>query len=117
VAIAVLVSPLGLLLPAALLAAIAAQHVSSRFETPAARWRSVAAAVAFDSALLLAYFTGRVAGLSWLLRKRPGAVPQPGIAQPGAAQPGAAQPGAAQPGAAQHGVTPSGSANLGSARS
>lgn len=89
VAIAVLVSPFGLVLPAALLAAIAAQHVSSRFETPAARWRSVAAAVAFDSALLLAYFTGRVAGLTWLLRRRPGAVPQPGVPQPGVPQPGA----------------------------
>jgi GT2 family glycosyltransferase len=96
-AIAVLVTPFGLALPALLLAAIAAQHVSSRFETPPARWRSVTAAVAFDSALLLAYFTGRVAGLSWLFRKRPGTVPKPGVAQPG--------------------VTRSGSASLGSPRS
>ena len=85
VAIAVLVSPLGLVLPALLLAAIAAQHVSSRFETPAARWRSVTAAVAFDSALLLAYFTGRVAGLTWLFRKRPGTVPRPGVTRSGSA--------------------------------
>lgn len=82
VAIAVLASPLGLALPVLLLAAIAARHVSSRFETPAARWRSVTAAVVIDSALLLAYFTGRVAGLTWLLGKRPGAVPQPGARGP-----------------------------------
>ena len=85
VAIAVLVTPFGLALPVLLLAAIAAQHVSSRFETPAARWRSVAAAVGFDSALLLAYFTGRVAGLTWLVRKRPGAVPRPGVTRSGSA--------------------------------
>jgi GT2 family glycosyltransferase len=85
VAIAVLVTPFGLVLPALLLGAIAAQHVSSRFETPGRRWRSVAAAVGFDSALLLAYFTGRVAGLTWLVRKRPGAVPQPGVTRSGSA--------------------------------
>jgi hypothetical protein len=73
VAVAVLVSPLGLALPVALLAVISAQHVRSRFATPLARWRSVAAAIAIDSAFLLAYFTGRVAGLTWLFRRRPGA--------------------------------------------
>lgn len=72
VAVAVLVSPLGIGLPVLLLAAIAAQHVRSRFETPLARWRSVTAAVAIDGALLLAYFTGRVAGLAWLFGRRPG---------------------------------------------
>ena len=102
VAIAVLVSPFALALPVLLLAVIAARHVSSRFETPAARWRSATAAVAFDSALLLAYFTGRLAGLSWLFRKRPGAVRPPGVTQPGVTQPG---------------VTRSGSASLGSPRS
>jgi hypothetical protein len=71
-AIAVLVTPFGIALPVLLLAAIAAQHVRSRFETPLERWRSVAAAVAIDGALLLAYFTGRVAGLSWLFGQRPG---------------------------------------------
>jgi GT2 family glycosyltransferase len=84
-AIGVLVSPFGLVLPVVLLAAIAAQHVSSRFETPAARWRLVTAAVAFDSLLLLAYFTGRVVGLTWLFRKRLGAVPQPGVTRSGSA--------------------------------
>jgi hypothetical protein len=73
VAVAVLASPLGLALPVALLAVISAQHVRSRFATPLARWRSVAAAIAIDSAFLLAYFTGRVAGLTWLFRRRPGA--------------------------------------------
>jgi hypothetical protein len=72
VAIAVLVSPFGIALPVVLLAAIAGQHVRSRFETPRGRWRSVAAAVAIDGALLLAYFTGRVAGLAWLFGQRPG---------------------------------------------
>ena len=72
VAIAVLVSPFGIALPVLLLAAIAGQHVRSRFETPRQRWRSVTAAVAIDGALLLAYFTGRVAGLTWLFRQRPG---------------------------------------------
>jgi len=71
VAVAVLVSPLGLLLPAVLLVAISAQHVRSRFVMPVARWRLVTTAVAIDCALLLAYFTGRLAGLSWLARKRP----------------------------------------------
>jgi len=72
VAIAVAVSPLGIALPVLLLAAISAQHIHSRFATPLARWRSVAAAIAIDGALLLAYFTGRVAGLAWLFGRRPG---------------------------------------------
>jgi Glycosyl transferase family 2 len=69
VAVAVAASPLGLLIPAVLLLAIGAQHVRSRFETPLRRWRSVFAAIAIDSSLLLAYFTGRVVGLTWLLNK------------------------------------------------
>lgn len=72
VTVAATVSPFGLLIPAALLLAISIQHVRSRFETPRRRWRSVAAAIGIDSALLLAYFTGRVAGLIWLVRKRAG---------------------------------------------
>jgi hypothetical protein len=72
VAIAVLASPVGIALPVLLLAAIAAQHVRSRFETPLKHWRSVAAAIAIDGALLLAYFTGRVAGLAWLFGQRSG---------------------------------------------
>lgn len=69
IAVAVVTSPLGLLIPAALLLAISAQHVRSRFETPLRRWPSVLAATAIDSSLLLAYFTGRVLGLAWLLKK------------------------------------------------
>ena len=57
----ILATPFGAAIPVAILLAISAQHVRSRFETPVARWRSVAAAIAIDAALLLAYFTGRVA--------------------------------------------------------
>ena len=71
-AIAVLVTPFGIALPVLLLAAIAAQHVRSRFETPLKRWRSVTAAIAIDGALLLAYFTGRVAGLAGSSGSGPG---------------------------------------------
>lgn len=70
IAVAVTVSLLGLLIPLALLVAISVQHVRSRFNTPARRWRSVTAAVTIDSALLLAYFAGRVAGLTWLIGTR-----------------------------------------------
>ena len=72
VAVVVLASPLGIAIPVALLLAISVQHVRSRFETPLARWRSVTAAIAIDGALLLAYFTGRVVGLTWLITRRPG---------------------------------------------
>jgi hypothetical protein len=71
VAVAAAVSPLGLLIPVALLLATSAQHVRSRFATPLRRWRPVIAAVAIDSSLLFAYFAGRAAGLTWLVRKRP----------------------------------------------
>jgi hypothetical protein len=70
IAIAATVSPLGLLIPAGLLLAISVQHVRSRFEVPLRQWRPVTAAVAIDSALLLAYFSGRVAGLTRLLGGR-----------------------------------------------
>jgi hypothetical protein len=75
VTVAATVSPFGLLIPAALLLAITVQHVRSRFETPLRRWRSVTAAIGVDSALLIAYFTGRLVGLTWLARKRPRSVP------------------------------------------
>ena len=84
VTVAAMASPFGLLIPAALLLAITVQHVRSRFETPLRRWRSVTAAIAVDSVLLLAYFTGRVAGLTWLVRKRPRSVPET-ISVPGSA--------------------------------
>ena len=55
----------GIAIPIAVLLAISAQHVRSRFETPWSRRRAVTAAIAVDSALLLAYFVGRIAGFSW----------------------------------------------------
>ncbi len=63
--------------PAAVLFAASAQHVRSRFETPLTRLPAVVLAIALDGAHLLAYFTGRVIGLSWLLRRRPSGVPVP----------------------------------------
>ena len=72
IGLAVTVSPLALLIPVALLAATGAQHVRSRFETPLRRWRAVIAATAIDCTLLLAYFCGRLIGLSWLVRRRSG---------------------------------------------
>jgi hypothetical protein len=91
IAVAVAVSPFGLVIPAALLLAISAQHVRSRFETPPRRWRSVLAAVGIDSALLLAYFAGRVAGLTWLAGKRPGAPAGP-VSRPRNERPADAAP-------------------------
>lgn len=67
-------APAGWVIPAAVLLAVSFQHVRSRFETPLTRLSAVSLAVAVDSAHLLAYFIGRVAGFSWLLRRRPPAV-------------------------------------------
>jgi hypothetical protein len=61
---------LGVAIPAAVLLAASVQHVRSRFETPLTRLPAVGFAITLDSAHLLAYFAGRVAGLSWLLRRR-----------------------------------------------
>jgi hypothetical protein len=61
---------LGVAIPVAVLLAASIQHVRSRFETPLARLPAVGFAITLDSAHLLAYFAGRVAGLSWLLRRR-----------------------------------------------
>jgi hypothetical protein len=66
--------PAGWVLPAVVLLAASFQHVRSRFETPLNRLPAVATAVVVDGAHLLAYFVGRVAGLSWLFRRRPAAV-------------------------------------------
>jgi len=72
-----LVSPFaGVAIPLAVLLAVSIQHVRSRFETPLKRLPSVLLAIGLDAAHLLAYFTGRVAGLAWLLRnRRPSTVP------------------------------------------
>jgi GT2 family glycosyltransferase len=72
ITVAATVTPLGIAIPVLLLLAISIQHVRSRFVTPRGRWRSVTAAVAADSALLLAYFMGRVVGLSWLIHRSSG---------------------------------------------
>lgn len=68
----------GWVIPGIVLLAASIQHVRSRFETPLTCLPTVSLAIALDGAHLLAYFTGRVAGLSWLLRRRPVAtVPVP----------------------------------------
>ena len=61
----------GAAIPLAVLLAASVQHVRSRFETPLTRLPAVGLAVTLDCLHLLAYFTGRLAGLSWLLRRRP----------------------------------------------
>ena len=66
--------PAGWAIPAAVLLAASTQHVRTRFETPLTRLPNVSFAIVLDSAHLLAYFAGRVAGLSWLVRRRPLAV-------------------------------------------
>jgi GT2 family glycosyltransferase len=68
----------GAALPAALVVAAGTQHVRSRFETPWSQWNRVMPAIAVDSAMLTAYFTGRLAGLAGLWRRRAVAGPAPG---------------------------------------
>jgi hypothetical protein len=68
-------TPTGWAIPVVVLLAASIQHVRSRFETPLTRLPTVVFAVVLDGAHLLAYFAGRVGGLSWLLRRRPSAVP------------------------------------------
>jgi hypothetical protein len=68
----------GAALPAALVAAAGTQHVRSRFETPWSQWNRVVPAIAVDGAMLTAYFTGRLAGLAALWRRRAVAGPAPG---------------------------------------
>ena len=61
----------GVTLPIGFIITVSVQHVRSRFETPARDWRRLAPAIATDSALLTAYFLGRLAGLSKLPRHWP----------------------------------------------
>lgn len=61
----------GVTLPVGFIITASVQHVRSRFETPAKDWHRLAPAVAADSALLTAYFLGRLAGLSKLPRHLP----------------------------------------------
>ena len=60
----------GVAVPAAFVTAASVAHVHSRFEVPAAAWPRLAPAVAVDGALLTAYFTGRLAGLTAWRRVR-----------------------------------------------
>jgi glycosyltransferase involved in cell wall biosynthesis len=59
----------GALIPATVVLGASAQHVRSRFETPLSDWSRVMPAIVADSALLTAYFAGRLAGLSFLRRR------------------------------------------------
>lgn len=67
-------APAGWAVPAAVLLAASTQHIRTRFETPLTRLPNVSLAIGLDSAHLLAYFAGRLAGVSWLVRRRPLAV-------------------------------------------
>jgi glycosyltransferase involved in cell wall biosynthesis len=62
----------GASIPSSLVLAASLQHVRSRFQTPRSHWRNVVPAVAVDSAMLVAYFTGRLVGLSLLWPGRSG---------------------------------------------
>lgn len=59
---------IGAAVPCGFVLAASAQHVRTRFETPLSQWRRTAPAVAVDSAMLTAYFAGRLAGLATLIR-------------------------------------------------
>jgi glycosyltransferase involved in cell wall biosynthesis len=54
---------IGAAIPVGFVVAASAQHVRSRFDTPRSQWPRVAAAIAVDSAMLTAYFAGRLVGL------------------------------------------------------
>jgi len=60
---------LGGALPICLVLAASMQHVRSRFETPVSQWLRVVPAVVVHSALLAAYFAGRLAGLTVVWRR------------------------------------------------
>lgn len=66
---------MGAAIPAGFVLAASTQHVRSRFETPRSHWSRVAPAVAVDSAMLTAYFAGRLIGITALWR-RPVPVPE-----------------------------------------
>jgi GT2 family glycosyltransferase len=62
----------GAAIPASFVVAASVQHVRSRFDTPRSHWPRVGAAIAVDSAMLTAYFAGRLAGLATILTSWPG---------------------------------------------
>jgi Glycosyl transferase family 2 len=57
-------------LPAAFTVAAAARHTSSRFDLARSPWHVTVRAMAVDGVLLLAYFSGRIAGLRVLSNRR-----------------------------------------------
>lgn len=59
-------SVLGAMIPVGFVLAASTQHVRTRFQTSWSHWPRIAPAVAVDGALLTAYFSGRLAGLSAL---------------------------------------------------
>jgi glycosyltransferase involved in cell wall biosynthesis len=61
---------IGSAIPVGFVLAASVQHVRSRFETPRSQLSRVVPAVAVDSAMLTAYFAGRLVGLT-ALRRRP----------------------------------------------
>lgn len=61
---------LGMAVPPGFVLAASIQHVRTRFETPLAQWSRVVPAVVVDSAMLAAYFAGRIAGTTTLLSHR-----------------------------------------------
>jgi glycosyltransferase involved in cell wall biosynthesis len=60
---------IGAAIPVSFVLAASIQHVRSRFETPRSQWPRVVPAIAVDSAMLTAYFAGRLVGLSALWRR------------------------------------------------
>jgi glycosyltransferase involved in cell wall biosynthesis len=62
----------GAAIPASFVVAASVQHVRSRFDTPRSHWPRVGAAIAVDSAMLTAYFAGRLVGLPTTLTSWPG---------------------------------------------
>jgi glycosyltransferase involved in cell wall biosynthesis len=63
---------IGAAIPAGFVVAASVQHVKSRFDTRRSHWSRVAAAIAVDSAMLTAYFAGRLVGLPTTLTSWPG---------------------------------------------
>jgi GT2 family glycosyltransferase len=64
---------IGAAIPSGFVLAASVQHVRTRFEAPRSHWPRLAPAVVVDSALLMAYFAGRLVGLA-ALRQRPAPV-------------------------------------------
>jgi hypothetical protein len=73
---------IGAAIPVGFVVAASFQHVRSRFETPWSHWPRVAAAVAVDSAMLTAYFAGRLVGLTALWRPGPPLPPDADVDAP-----------------------------------